>query len=224
MEYKMEYKIKILQDTPFDQKYTVLSIEAFRLRYSYLINTHNSDNFLVSYLKEGYLVDHLDVDLSKWFEVIEIGKSFKVGDWVWHEEEQKAFVATSYSKSAFTVDWLPNCASIEAINKHTHLYKRLATKEEISYYKLTSFCKGKVLIGEYKCYYYHNIWKDLIGIHKNITKYLQLERMYTHISILEPATSNIQSSWSCVPNGLKVGCIEISHNDIISIAKILKLI
>lgn len=85
-----QYNIKILKDTPFDKAYTILSPEAFRIKYSYLINTHNSDKFLADYLNGKYKEDHLDIELSDWFEVIETPmNNFKVGDWVWHEGEKK---------------------------------------------------------------------------------------------------------------------------------------
>jgi hypothetical protein len=216
------YNIKILKDTPFDIANTILSPEAFRVKYSYLINTHNSDKFLAEYLNGGYLKDCLDINLSEWFEVLEIKDTFKVGDWVWHEGEKKAFTVVIY-KNDYQKEWKPNYASLEAVNQCPEIWKRLATKEEIQYYDLHSFCNRQILIGNYKCYYFNNVWKDLIGIHKNITKYLQYQKELFGVSTLKQFSSDIESTWDCKPNGLKVGCKEISHEEIIEIAKILKL-
>lgn len=218
----MEYNIKILKDTPFDKKDTVLSIEAFRLKYNYLINTHNSDVFLVSYLNGGYLKYNLDTDLSEWFEVIEIRDSFKAGDWVWHEGEKKAYTIVIDSNQ--TKEFRPNYCTLAAVNACPGIYKRLATTDEICYYNLFSYCDGQILIGEHKCYYFNNVWKELITIHKNITKYIQYQKEFYTVSTLKQFSSEIEATWSCVPNGLKVGCMEIPHNEVIEIAKKLKLI
>ena len=218
-----QYNIKILKDTPFDKAYTILSPEAFRIKYSYLINTHNSDKFLADYLNGKYKEDHLDIELSDWFEVIETPmNNFKVGDWVWHEGVKKAYTTVDY-KYDFQKEWRPNYASIEAVNNNPNTWKRLATKDEITYYDLHSFCDGQILIGQYKCYYFVNVWKDLICIHKNITKYLEYQKEFHGVSVLKQFSSDIESTWDCKPNGLKVGCKEIKHDDIIQIAKILKL-
>jgi hypothetical protein len=218
-----QYNIKILKDTPFDKAYTILSPEAFRIKYSYLINTHNSDKFLADYLNGKYKEDHLDIELSDWFEVIETPmNNFKVGDWVWHEGEKKAYTTVVY-KNDYQKEWRPNYASIEAVNNNPNTWKRLATKDEITYYDLHSFCEGQILIGQYKCYYFVNVWKDLICIHKNITKYLEYQKEFHGVSVLKQFSSDIESTWDCKPNGLKVGCKEIKHDDIIQIAKILKL-
>ncbi len=218
----MKYNIKILKETPFDKKDTVLSIEAFRLKYNYLINTYNSDVFLASYLNGGYLKDNLDTNLSEWFEVIEIKDSFKAGDWVWHEGEKKAF--TIVIDSSQSKEFRPNYCTLGAVETCPGIYKRLATKEEIDYYDLVSFCDGSILIGQYKCYHFTHVWLDLIGIHKNIAKYLQIQKEFSIVSNLKQFSSEIAATWSCVPNGLKVGCKEITHNEVIEMAKKLKLI
>lgn len=210
--------IKILQDTPFDKANTILSIEAFRLKYYYLINIHNSEYFLINYLKEGWKNDNIDTDLSKWFEVIETG--FKVGDWVWHEGVNKAF--TIVIDNCQTKEFRPNYCTLGATNAFPKIYTRLATKEEIDYYKLVSFCDGSVLVGQSKCYYFNNVWKELTGVQANIKRYLE--------SFKEP-TDKIKviyegqevNKWLCTFNGLKVGCQVISHEEIMQIVNILKL-
>jgi hypothetical protein len=215
--------IKILQDTPFDKAYTILSLETFRRKYN-LVNEHNSDEFLVNYVKDGYRSDYHDVDLSKWFEVIEQEyNNFKVGDWVWHEGEKKAFCVVTCI-STLQKEWRPNYCSFEAANSCTETYKRKADKDEIDYYDLESFCDGRILIGEYKCYYYNNVWKDLIGIHKNITTYLSVLKNLTTVSTLKQFSSDIEGNWQCALNGLKVGCFKVEHDEVLKIGKKLKLI
>lgn len=216
----MNYNIKILQDTPFDKAYTVLSIEAFRLKYTYLINTHNSDYFLVNYIKEGYKNDYRDVDLSKWFEVIELN-SFKCEDWVWHEGLKKAYTIV-LDNHIVNKEFRPNYVTLAAVNANPQIYKRLATKEEIDYYNLTSFCDGKVLIGQHKCYYFNNVWKELTGIHANILYYFECYKKPTD-KIKVDYNGSIDNSWLCTFNGLKVGCQVITHEEVIQIANILKL-
>lgn len=217
------YKIKILQDTPTDNAYTILSLSEFRNRYCYLINKDNSDEFIINYLTKGYLSDHHDIDLSKWFEIIEVNyNNFKVGDWVWHEGEQKAFTVVTHF-STLEKEWKPNYCSVEAANNYVDTYKRKATQEEIAYYDLHSFCDGKILIGNYKCYYHNNTWKDLIGIHKNITAYLGITKTFSEVSTLKQYSSDIEATWQCKPNGLKVGCFEVKHDEVINIAKRLNL-
>lgn len=215
----MNYNIKILQDTPFDKANTVLSIEAFRLKYYYLVNTHNSDYFLVNYIKEGYKKEFLDIDLSKWFEVIELN-SFKCGDWVWHEGDKKAYtiVIDNYERKEFR----PNYCTLSAVIANPQIYKRLATKEEIEYYNLTSFCDSSVLIGQHKCYYFNNIWKELTGIRENIAHYYKCYKEPC-AKIKVNYNGSIDNTWLCTFNGLKVGCKEITHEDVVLIGNILKL-
>jgi hypothetical protein len=225
----MEVKIKILKDTPFDLAGTVLNIADFRLKYNYISTRNVTDDELVHYIKDyksfPALSQTKNYCISDWFEVIEIKKNnFKVGDWVWHEKEKKAFTIVHYHlTNNFQKEWRPNYISLEAANTFVEIYKRLATQEEIKYYDLHSFCDGQVLIGEYKCYYFNNVWKELIGIHKHITKYLEYQKEFSSISTLKQFSSEIENSFNCKPNGLKVGCKEILHEDIISIANILKL-
>jgi hypothetical protein len=215
----MNYNIKILQDTPFDKANTVLSIEAFRLKYTYLVNTHNSDYFVVNYIREDYKKEHLDIDLSKWFEVIEIN-SFKCGDWVWHEGLKQAFtiVIDNYERKEFR----PNYCTLSSVINNPQIYKRLATKEEIQYYDLTSFCDGSVLIGQFKCYYFNNIWKELIGVKKNVLHYLKCFKEPTE-KIYVMYNNKEERKFLCTFNGLKVGCQEITHQEVIQIAYILKI-
>jgi len=221
-----KYNIKILKNTPTHSEHTVISIEDFRKYYPSIVNEHNTDQFLINYLKQGYKNDSLDIDYSKWFEVVEIRRNnFKVGDWVWHEKEKKAFTIVHWTvDNSFCKEWRPNYVSLEVTNTYLETYKRLATQEEIKYYDLHAFCNGQVLIGEYKCYYFNNVWKELICIHKNITKYLQYQKEFFNVNTLKQFSSEVENSFDCKPNGLKVGCKEISHDEITKIAKILNLI
>lgn len=218
-----QYNIKILENTPIHSKYTVISLEEFRNCYPTIVNKHNTDNFLINYIKEGYKNDNLDIDYSKWFEVLEINRNnFKVGDWVWHETGKRAFMIVHWTvDNSYQKEWRPNYVSLEAANTNVNTYKRLATKEEIEYYNLHSFCDREVLIGQHKCYYFNNVWKELTSIHTNIAKYLQIQKDFFKVSVLKQFY--IENSFNCNLNGLKVGCKEISHDDVLKIARILKL-
>jgi len=218
------HTIKILQDTPFDKAGVILSLNDFRDRYPYYINKDNSDEFLINYLTKGYKNDHHNIDLSQWFMIIEKKlNNFRVGDWVWHETEQKAFCVIT---GGYTMqkEWKLNYCSFEAANTYVETYKRKATQKEIDYYDLVSFCDGRILVGGYKCYYHNNVWKDLIGIHKNITAYIQATKKFSEVSTLKQHSSDIETTWECKPNGLKVGCFEVKHDEVINIAKKLNLI
>jgi len=51
----MNYKIKILKDTPFDKKDTFLSLSDFRFKYSYICTNNVPDNELIKFLKNEYV-------------------------------------------------------------------------------------------------------------------------------------------------------------------------
>lgn len=206
-------KIKVLKDTPFDKKDTLLSLDEWRERYSYIVHKQNSDEFLINYLQKGYKNDFFSSLIEGYFEVIE--NQFKVGDWVYNELMKQALYVVEGNK--YGKEWYPCMCTIHAVNENPETYKRLATQEEIDYYTLESFCNRTVLIGKYRCYYFDNVWKPLQGVRYNIEKYLK-----TYKEFGEVYTSD--STWKCNLNGLKVGCTEISHEDILKIAKILKLI
>lgn len=214
------YNIKVLKDTPFDKRHTILSIEDFRKKYTYLINAHNTDSFLISYLQVGRKNDSLDVDLTEWFEVIELTNTFEIGDWVWHEDLKKAFKAVDVLESkAFQ----PDFASIDAINSYTNVWKRLAKEEEITYWKLHPFCDGTILVGLSDCYFYKNTWRKLLNVPYNIQKYIAHQKLNKEVFVMQSASSEIEVNYPCTPNGLKVGCVEVSHSDIIKMAGILNL-
>lgn len=217
------YSIKVLQDTPFDKAYTILSIDEFRARYNHLVNKHNSDDFLINYLTKGYKSDRYDIDLSKWFEIIEKKlNNFKAGDWIWHKGEKRAYTVVTWR--GLDKSWRPNYCSVEAANSCTETYKRKATQEEIDFYDLTAVCDNNVLIGHYKCYYFNNVWKDLIGVYKNISAYLGIIKQFHDVSTLKQSSSDLENTWNCTPNGLKVGCYKLDHDDVIFIAKKLNLL
>ena len=219
-----KYNIKILENTPIHSKNTIISIEDFRKYYPTIVNTHNTDEFLINYLKQGYKNDSLNIDYSKWFEIVEIKKnSFKVGDWVWHEKEQRAFTIVHWTvDNSFCKEWKPNYITLDAANDFTETYRRLATQKEIEYYNLHSFCNGQVLIGEYKCYYFSNIWKELRGVQGNIKHYFDCYKKHT-AKISVHYSDSIENTWLCTFNGLKVGCKIISHEEVVLIANILKI-
>jgi hypothetical protein len=220
-----KYNIRILKDTPTHPENTIISIEHFRKFYPSIISEHNTDEFLINYLKHGYKNDSLDIDYSKWFEVVEVRRNnFKVGSWVWHEILKKAFLIVNWAvDNSFQKEWRPNYISLEAANTCLEAYKRLATQEEINYYDLYYFCDGQVLIGEYKCYYFNNVWKELKGVQANIKYYFECYKKYTDKISVHCNEDSIANNWLCTFNGLKVGCKVISHEEIISIASILKI-
>jgi len=210
----MEYKIKVLKDTPFHKKDDLISIKDFKEVYNYVSSKYVKDEELINYLIKEYQLEQecLRYGIGTWFQVIE-DDSFKVGDWVWNENMKKAYFIVKESYKG----WKPNECTINAVNENLKVYKRKATQEEIDCYNLESFCNGKVLIGKYLCYYFDNVWKPLTGVRYNIEKYLQISKELTDVYTFD-------STWKSKLNGLKVGCTEISHEDILKIAKILKLV
>ena len=163
----MKTTIKILKDTPFDRAGTELSISDFRLKYSYVCSKDTPDSALIAYLKhEKILQDcyYTDNATGNWFEVVEIDDTpkFKEGDWVWHEEKREAFQVVIHDLNYFQPDFV----TVEAANKYTDTWKRLATKEEIENFKLVPYLNKKVLIGKMKCYYFDNIWREIIGVYE----------------------------------------------------------
>jgi hypothetical protein len=218
----MKYKIKVLQDTPFHRKDAVVSLTEFKTWYP-IFGKDVFDTDIVKYVKHEFGFD-LSIDFEKWFEVIEIGERFKVGDWVWHEDLKVAYQVVIDNTHSGTRDWKPNYATLDAVNKWHLTFKRLATKEEIDYHTLHSFCDGSVLIGAFKCYYFNNVWKELIGIHSNVSTYLNGSKQFNKVSVLVQETSEIEFSYNCNLGGLVVGCKTISHAEVVTIAKILNLI
>lgn len=199
------FNIKILKETPFDKKDTILSSEDFKRKYSYLVDPFSNDKVLKH---------NLNVD---WFEIIDIlGLSAKAEDWVWHEYEKKAYIV----KDSYYTKFMPNYCSLDAVNQYPDIYKRFATKKEIEYFTLFEFCDNTILIGKYRCYYYHNVWKEVIGIQSNIKKYFSND-IYNKIEILKQDSHITDNHYVCVPYGLRVGCVIILDSDLMQIAKIL---
>lgn len=150
--------------------------------------------------------------------------NFQVGNWIWHETERKAFkIVERMPDESNGIYWKPNYISLEAANINVNTVKRLATAEEIDYYNLHPFCDNKVLIGQYRCYYFSNIWKELRGVNEIIVKYLQIKKQFCNLSILKSNTYEVENDFYCKPNGLKIGCMEISNDDIISMSILLNL-
>lgn len=225
MKHNTIYKIKILNDSPFDFAGDELTISDFRLKYGYICSNDVTDEELIQYLREyqnNPVTRTRQQSVAGWFEVIEVPtNNFRVGDWVWHEGLKKAFCVTVYPSEGEY--WKPNYVSFEAANKFVDIYKRKATQEEIDLYVLSLFCDGRVLIGRTTCYYFNNTWKPLSGVVANVTQYLKSSAEYRNINVLSPE-HEIQNFWTCKPNGLKIGCVSVSHDEIIKIAKHLKLI
>lgn len=220
-----EYKIKVLKDTPFDKAGTELSISDFRIKYNYICTNDVSNSKLIAYLKNEWELQnsyYSDSTIANWFEVIEVPTyNFGMGSWVWHEELKQAFCVMPFSNDR---KWRPNYVSFEAANSYTGTYKRKATQEEIDYYDLVSYCDGDVLIGRYKCYYHINTWKELVGVQRNVATYIIAIKNLSNINYLVQDSSEISNEFKCTFNGLKVGCKTVSHDDVIKIAKQLKII
>ena len=214
------HRIKILRDTPFHIANTVISISDYRKQYPLIVNEFNSDTYLLN-----NLILH-NPKLKDWFEVVEIPvNNFRVGDWVWHEKLKRAFCVVVHNINAEQMK--PDYVTYEAANSFTEIYKRKATQEEINYDELLWFCDKKVLIGIRESYYYHNVWKKLFGITQAVTGYLEaLKCIEQRMSVgyLIGDTINIEKEYALTLPGLKVGCMLIEHNEVIKIAKHLKLI
>lgn len=213
----MSTTIKVLKDTPFDKAGTKLSASDFRLRYSYLVNPYNSDDFLVNYLTKGYKSDSHDVDLSQWFEVVQ--NQFQLNDWVWHQGLKRAFMVTTLG---FTDMW-PNHISLQAATSNPLMYNRFATESEIDLYSLVAICNGEVLIGRYRCYKKSHVWIELNGIESVVEDYVRRVNKFPRISE-QDAARHFENSYAVTLNGLKVGCKEISHREVELAAKRLGLI
>ena len=212
------YKIKVLKDTPFHKKGIELSVTDFRQVYSYICSSSVSNEHLICYLKDykshPQFLTPQGVCVSEWFEVVQVYEYiYRVGDWVWHKERKKAFCVMTHLAGK---DWKPNYVSFEAANQYQSIYTRKATQEEIDDNDLVLFCDKQVLIGRKQSYYYNNTWKELSMVTTTIKKYISSIKSYTDIGCQE-------TSWECKPNGLKVGCTTISHEEILQIAKHLKL-
>jgi|GEM_PF-3389849 len=212
----MNIQIKVLKDTPFDNANTVLSTGEFRSRYSYLLSKTATVAEIITLLDPNYANPTKCTELSNWFVVLE---TFSVGSYVWHEQKQTAFIITEKSAMPF---WQPNEVSLAAVNRYHNIYKRLATKEEAEYYALHPF-HDDILIGEHKCYYHRNTWGEITNIKSVIKLYLKQQDVYPGIGILNSDSSVKGHTWECKPNGLKIGCREIPHEEIMRIARILKL-
>lgn len=65
-----KYNIKVLQDTPFDKKSTILPLVDFKLKYNYIITEPITDEEFIQYLRD-------DKAFENWFEVIDVNDSNK---------------------------------------------------------------------------------------------------------------------------------------------------
>lgn len=224
--YQMKYKIKILKDTPFDLTDTEMSINEFRMKYGYICSNDVSDDDLIDYLEtyKSYpaLSQTTRYIVADWFGVVKMPENnFRVGDWVWHENLQRAFLVMIHIVGK---EWKPNYVSFEAADKFVNTYKRKATQEEIDYNDLVYYADKTVLIGQYTCYYYNNVWKELIGVSRLVNQYMQASKNLSQISSLVNTTSEIEHTYDTSLFGVKVGCTHVSHEEMILIAKQLKLI
>jgi len=199
-----QYKIKILQETPFDKGGVELSIDEFYEKYSYLTKYYSYTD-VIEKLKH-------DDSFFEWFELVEQRQRFKIGDWIWDEELKRALFVTKYRDDK---SFWPNYISFEAVNDSS--CKRLATNKEIKYHELQGFADGRLLIGHYKCYYFYDVWKEISNFIYNVGVYSNCSQKFADIA------SPDKSHWRCIPNGMRFGCITLSHNEIMEIAQYLNI-
>ena len=67
-------KIKILKDTPFDIKGTVLTVGEFRLKYNYICSSTVKDEELFNYLKQEKELNNKmphSHSISEWFQPVD---------------------------------------------------------------------------------------------------------------------------------------------------------
>ena len=214
-------KIKVLKDTPFHKKDEVIDANTFGSYYNGAIIKPMKEWDIIQWLEKENKLEQENprYGIGSWFQVVE-DTSFKVGDWVWNELMKQALYIVEGNK--YGKEWYPNMCTINAVNENPEICRRKATQEEIDFYNLESFCNEKVLIGQFCCYYFHNVWKPLVGISRNISTYINTV-YFQDIGVLKQNSSETELTYNCRINGLKVGCTEISHEDILKIAKILKL-
>lgn len=223
-------RIKILKDTPFHKKDTKLTVDDFRADYNTICVSTVSNDELVEYIKDYNSHPQLTTmssrrvaegNISEWFGVVqEYDYVYRVGDWVWHEELKKAFCVLYSNSDIDRKEFKPNCVTFEAANQYASTtYKRKATQEEIDRFDLTFFCDKRILVGRTECYYYNNTWKKLTGVKENVSKYM------TALNSMRPIAWNLSHpiSHECRLNGMKVGCINIPHEEVVKIAKELGL-
>ena len=215
-------RIKILKDTPFHKKDTKLTIEDFRAVYNWICVNSVSDEDLVKYIKDYTSHPQLKVaegNISDWFGVIEeYDYVYRVGDWVWHEQLKRAFcVVIHNAENLYGKDFKPNYVTFEAANQNAGTtYKRKATQEEIDMFDLRFFCDKRILVGQTKCYYYSNTWKELKGVRANVEIYMAALKSIMSPIYVSKITPPI--TYDCKLNGIKVGCLSISHEEILEIA------
>lgn len=212
-------KIKILKDTPFDKKGTLLSIADFRLKYSYVCTKSTSDDDLVTYLRKErelyQLKGGLEV-IGQWFSVEK--ETFKVGDWVWHEQNEQAYeiVEEPYSNP---FSWHPHSCTINAVEDYPGIYQRLATAEEIDRFKFLMFKERKFIVSKACCYHFNYIWntvltEDVIVNLKNVLS--SFVNKVTHID-------GTNYHHTVAVNSIRIGCKVFTRDEILSIANYLNV-
>ncbi len=92
----INYKIKILKDTPFNLAGDILSVKDFRLIYNYICTSSVKDEELIDYIKtyKSYpqLKQTTKYCISEWFEVVQIEEfeedplSFIFNGILWYKE------------------------------------------------------------------------------------------------------------------------------------------
>lgn len=212
------YRIKVLKDTPIDKANTTLSIPEFRERYSYIINKDNSDKFLIDFINGCHSDNSLysEYRVANWFEVINLTPTFKIGEYVWNEDTSQAYFIVDYISTG--VNWKPNYTSFSAANTYKDVYKRLATCDEIANYRLIEYCDGKVLVGKYTSWYHDSkIWRKLTNVYDVVLHYMKCTYSKS-VNTMNVNEKDIYQNYTVAQNGLKIGCLIVSHEEILKIA------
>lgn len=157
--------------------------------------------------------------MEHWYESVEKSNRFNVGDWVWHEEQNKPFQITDD-----TANMGPLHTTIGAVNEYTNTYIRLARPTEVERYKLTPFLNGKLLVGLNEQYYLKGYWRRITGFIAMTSNYISCSNYYTNICTVDN-DDDIVDIYSIRSMGLYIPelSLSISHKEIMQIGKILKL-
>jgi len=75
-----EVKIKILKDTPFDKNGTILSIQDFKLKYSYICNKYATNDEIINYISGKPPI------INEFFEIVDYPLDFIYEGFVYRKE------------------------------------------------------------------------------------------------------------------------------------------
>jgi hypothetical protein len=218
----MNYKIKILKETPFFNEGVIIDLTLFR-HYFRIICEFKTDLGIVDSIKSN-------AEYSKFFRVIEENK-YKVGDWVYCLSIDRVFIICD--ESIVGKNKWPNFILLETVEDELDNYK-LANKEEIDNYTLHPYSEGNLLISKYKHYYYDNTisdWVTILHLYNNVKVYVEAYSKLSNyatlpINNLYETVSYMNKEWEypCFLKGIGSGAINLTHAEVIDIAYKLNII